>query len=113
MILAIMMSSKMFGQLLAFSGSTAALVGFISDLEVNRWFLLFILMAVPFLLCLFIDQVALMLVVIPIYMPLLQPLGFDPIWFWLLFLINITLGGMTPPFGYTMFAFKGVQPNVL
>ncbi len=112
MILAIMMSSKMFGQLLAFSGSTTALVGFISDIEVNRWFLLFILMAVPFLLCLFIDQVALMLVVIPIYMPLLQPLGFDPIWFWLLFLINITLGGITPPFGYTMFAFKGVQPTV-
>lgn len=112
MILAIMMSSKMFGQLLAFSGATTALVGFVSEVDVNRWVLLFILMAVPFLLCLFIDQVALMLVVIPIYMPLLQPLGFDPIWFWLLFLINITVGGITPPFGYTMFAFKGVQPDV-
>jgi len=112
MILAIMMSSKMFGQLLAFSGTTTALVGFVSEVDVNRWVLLFILMAVPFLLCLFIDQVALMLVVIPIYMPLLQPLGFDPIWFWLLFLINITVGGITPPFGYTMFAFKGVQPDV-
>ena len=112
MILAIMMSSKMFGQLLAFSGTTTALVGFVSEVDVNRWVLLFILMAVPFLLCLFIDQVALMLVVIPIYMPLLQPLGFDPIWFWLLFLINITVGEITPPFGYTMFAFKGVQPDV-
>jgi len=112
MILAIMMSSKMFGQLLAFSGATTALVAFVSEVDVNRWVLLFILMAVPFLLCLFIDQVALMLVVIPIYMPLLQPLGFDPIWFWLLFLINITVGGITPPFGYTMFAFKGVQPDV-
>lgn len=112
MIIVIMMSSKMFGQLLAFSGSTQALVGLLTELDANRWLLLFIMMAIPFVLCMFIDQIALMLIVIPIYVPLLPPLGFDPIWFWILFLINITVGGLTPPFGYTMFALKGVAPSM-
>ena len=39
-------------------------------------------------------------------------LGFDPVWFWLLFLVNITLGAITPPFGYTLFAFKVVVPGM-
>ena len=63
-------------------------------------------MILPFLLCMFIDQIALMLIVIPIYLPIIAELQFDPIWFWLLFLVNITVGGMTPPFGYTLFALK-------
>ena len=67
---------------------------------------LFLLMMLPFLLCMFIDQIALMLIVIPIYLPIVESLQFDPIWFWLLFLVNITVGGMTPPFGYTLFALK-------
>jgi TRAP-type C4-dicarboxylate transport system permease large subunit len=53
-----------------------------------------------------------MLIVIPIYKPLIATLGFDPIWFWLIFLINITIGGITPPFGYTLFALKGAAPQL-
>jgi TRAP-type C4-dicarboxylate transport system permease large subunit len=68
--------------------------------------MLFLLMILPFILCMFIDQIALMLIVIPIYLPIIARLEFDPIWFWLLFLVNITVGGMTPPFGYTLFALK-------
>jgi TRAP-type C4-dicarboxylate transport system permease large subunit len=60
----------------------------------------------------FIDQIALMMVIIPIYRPIVAQLGFDPIWFWLLFLINITVGGMTPPFGYTIFALKGAVEDI-
>ena len=75
-------------------------------LDQSRWVMLLLLMVLPFLLCMFIDQIALMLIVIPIYLPIIAELQFDPIWFWLLFLVNITVGGMTPPFGYTLFALK-------
>jgi tripartite ATP-independent transporter DctM subunit len=112
MILVIMMSSKLFGQLLAYSGATTALVEVVVTLELNRWIMLALLMALPFFLCFFIDQIALMLVVIPIYSPLLQPLGLNPLWFWILFLVNINVGGITPPFGYTMFALKGAAPSL-
>ena len=74
--------------------------------------MLLIMMAVPFLLCMFIDTIAVILLTIPIYQPVVDSLGFDPVWFWLLFLINITLGAITPPFGYTLFAFKAVVPDM-
>ena len=112
MILIIMASSKMFSQLLAFTGSTRELTGLITTLGYEPYVMLFIMMLIPFILCMFIDQIALMLVVIPIYQPLLATLGFDPIWFWLIMLLNVTVGGITPPFGYTMFAFKGSAPHV-
>ncbi len=112
MILVIMASSKMFSQLLAFTGSTRELTSLIVTLNFEPYVMLFLMMLIPFILCMFIDQIALMLVVIPIYQPLLGTLGFDPIWFWLIMLLNVTVGGITPPFGYTMFAFKGSAPDV-
>jgi tripartite ATP-independent transporter DctM subunit len=106
MILIIMASSKLFSQLLAFTGGAAALTEWVAAMEFAPWIMLIILMALPFVLCMFIDQIALMLIIIPIYKPIIEILGFDPLWFWLLFLVNITVGGMTPPFGYTLFALK-------
>ena len=106
MILIIMASSKLFSQLLAFTGGASALTEWVAAMEYAPWIMLIILMALPFLLCMFIDQIALMLIIIPIYKPIIEILGFDPLWFWLLFLVNITVGGMTPPFGYTLFALK-------
>ncbi len=112
MILAIMAMSKMFTQLLAFTGATSELVELVSNLGFAPIFMLIIMLAVPFLLCMFIDTIAVILLTIPIYQPVVDSLGFDPVWFWLLFLINITLGAITPPFGYTLFAFKAVVPDM-
>ena len=84
MILVIMASSKMFSQLLAFTGSTRELTNVVAGLDLSAYVMLFIMMLIPFILCMFIDQIALMLVVIPIYQPLIKSLEFDPIWFWLL-----------------------------
>ena len=92
MILLIMASSRMFSQLLAFSGATTELTNLIVSLDWSPMLMLFIMMLIPFILCMFIDQIALMLVVIPIYQPLLSTLGFDPVWFWLIMLLNVTVG---------------------
>ena len=46
---------------------------------------------------------------VPLYGPLVSTLGFDPVWFWTLFLINLTIGSLTPPFGYTLFAFAAAS----
>lgn len=106
MILIIMASSQLFSQLLAFTGGASALTQWVVGLDLAPWLMLIVLLALPFILCMFIDQIALMMIVIPIYVPLVNFLGFDPLWFWLLFLVNISVGGMTPPFGYTLFALK-------
>lgn len=111
MILIIIACSMFFGQLLTFTGATTGLVGMASSFGLPPLGTFFILMLIPFLLCMFVDLFAVMLIAIPIYEPLLGVYGFDPVWFWMLFLINMTLGAMTPPFGYTIFALKGAAPE--
>ena len=112
MILAIMAMSKMFTQLLAFTGATGELVNLVANLGYSPIVMLLVMLAVPFILCMFIDTIAVILLTVPIYQPVVTALEFDPVWFWLLFLVNITLGAITPPFGYTLFAFKAVVPDM-
>nr|WP_279384651.1 TRAP transporter large permease subunit [Halomonas lionensis] len=113
MIIIIVASSKLFGQLLSFMGATSGLINFVSTLELSDWMMFFILMLIPFVLCMFIDQFAFILLAIPLYAPVVSAYDFDPIWFWTIFLINLTVGSLTPPFGYTLFALKGAADNVL
>ncbi|MSP81164.1 MAG: TRAP transporter large permease subunit [Rhodospirillales bacterium] len=112
LLLLVMACATMFSQLLAFTGATRELGDFVVSQNLPGPVMLFIMMAAPFVLFMFLDQVALMMVLIPIYQPLLKVYGFDPIWFWTLFLIIATVGGISPPFGYTMFAFKSAVPEV-
>ena len=111
-ILVIMASSTLFSQLLALSGATRALAQVVAGIDVSTMLLLLIMMAIPFVLCMFMDQIAVSIVFIPIYQPILVVAGFDPLWFWTLFLINVTLGGFTPPFGYVLFALKAASANL-
>ncbi len=112
LLLIIMCSAVMFSQLLTFTGATRALGQFVVGLELPAALMLFAMMALPFVLFMFLDQVALMLVLIPIYQPILKIYEFDPIWFWTLFLVVATVGGLTPPFGYVLFALKSAAPDV-
>lgn len=112
MIMLIVASSKLFGQLLSFFGATAGLIDFVGDLQIEGWMMFLILMFIPLILCMFIDQFAFLLLAIPLYEPIIRTYDFDPMWFWTLFLINLTIGSITPPFGYTLFALKGAASNV-
>jgi tripartite ATP-independent transporter DctM subunit len=112
LLLVIMCSAVMFSQLLTFTGATRAMGELIVSFALPGWIMLFLMMVLPFVLFMFFDQVAIMLVLIPIYQPIIKIYGFDEIWFWTLFLINATLGGLTPPFGYVLFALKSAAPDV-
>jgi len=111
-VLIIMATSKMFTQLLAFTGATRALVAAVMDLGLDPTSMLFVMLLVPFILCMFVDQIAIMLILVPLFQPLVKSFGFEPTWFWLLFLINMSLGGITPPLGYTIFAFQSVASQL-
>jgi tripartite ATP-independent transporter DctM subunit len=111
MVMLILASATMFAQLLAYTGATVNLAEWVSGLGLPRLTMLLVMLAMPFFWCMFCDQIALLIVISPIYTPVLKALQFDPVWFWTLMLINVTVGGMTPPFGYTMFAFKGAAPQ--
>ncbi|EKV27717.1 TRAP-type C4-dicarboxylate transport system, large permease component [Caenispirillum salinarum AK4] len=112
MIMIIMVSSVSFSQLLNMTGVTFKLVGFVTELALPLVLMFIMLQALPFILCMFIDQIALMIMLVPLYQPIITALGFDPLWFWTIFLVNMSIGGITPPFGYTLFALQGVTKGV-
>lgn len=109
-MLAIMACATMFSQLLIFSGALRALGDFVVHLDLSYVAMLALLLIVPFLLFMFLDQVSVLMVLIPIYQPIINIYEFDAIWFWTLILIVATVGGITPPFGYTLYAFKSAVP---
>lgn len=111
-ILVIMASAILFGQVLAFTGGIQELGNAVGQIKENRWLIFFLMMLLPFVLCMFVDQIGLMMVLIPIYDPLIKTLGFDPVWFWMQFLINMVVGAITPPFGYIIFALKASVPGM-
>lgn len=112
LMLIIMCSAVMFSQLLTVTGAARALGELVVGLSLPAAIMLFAMMAVPFVLFMFLDQIALMLVLVPIYQPIIRIYGFDELWFWTLFLIVATVGGLTPPFGYILFALKSAAPDV-
>lgn len=112
MIVLIMAASVTFSQLLAFTGATGQLTKVITSLTSDPAAALFLMMLVPFILFMVLDEVAVLLVLVPIYQPIVSHFEFDPVWFWMLMLINSTLGAMTPPVGYMLFALKGAAPEL-
>jgi tripartite ATP-independent transporter DctM subunit len=112
MIMIIMVSSVAFSQVLNMSGVTLKLVAAVTALDAPLVLMFIALMLLPFVLCMFIDQIALMILLVPLYKPIIEVLGFDPLWFWAIFLINMSIGGITPPFGYTLFSLQGVARDV-
>ena len=68
------------------------------------------LLILLFLGC-FMDQVSMMMITIPLFMPIVQNLGFDPVWFGVLMLMVLEISLATPPFGLLLFVAKGASPQ--
>lgn len=110
-ILFIIVGATTFAQILTFSGATTGLVKAIEAAQFPGWGVLAVMMLVLLVLGCFIDQVSMMLITLPFFMPLVALYDFDPIWFGVLFLICMQLGLLTPPFGMLLFTMKSVAPK--
>src|SRR6266852_4317757 len=110
-ILLIIVGATTFSQILAFSGATNGLVTVIREAQLTPVVVLWAMMLVLLVLGCFIDQVSMMLITLPFFMPLVELYRFDPIWFGVMFLICLQLGLLTPPFGMLLFTMKSVAPR--
>lgn len=110
-VLFIIVGATAFSQLLGFSGATNGFLGAVSGLHLGPQLLLVTMVLILLVLGCFVDQVSMMLLTLPFFMPLVISAGIDPIWFGVLFLIAMQLGLMTPPFGLLLFTMKGVVPR--
>ena len=110
MILFIILGATTFSQILSFSGATDGLVSTILGQGLSRLALVALMMLTLIFLGIFVDQVSMMLITLPVFMPLVQKLDIDPIWFGVLFLICMQLGLLLPPHGLLLMTMRGVAP---
>jgi tripartite ATP-independent transporter DctM subunit len=107
----IVFGSATFSQLLAFSGASSGLVRWATSFDLAPIAMLMAMFAVLLLLGMFMEQISMMLLTVPIFFPLAVTLGFDPIWFALIILLALEISFTTPPFGLLLFVMKGVAPK--
>jgi tripartite ATP-independent transporter DctM subunit len=110
MILFIIVGATTFSQVLSFSGASNGLVEMIAGLGLSPMAVIAAMMLLLVFLGLFVEQVSMMLITLPIYMPLVQKYGVDPVWFGVMFLICMQLGLLLPPHGLLLMTMKGVAP---
>jgi tripartite ATP-independent transporter DctM subunit len=111
MVFAIIATSSTFSMVLAYTGASKGLVGLVENLHVHPMLILISMQFIVAFMGCFMDSVAMMMICMPVFMPISNALGFDPVWFGILFLINVEMGQMTPPFGMLLFVMKGVAPK--
>jgi tripartite ATP-independent transporter DctM subunit len=110
MIFMIVIVSTTYGQILAFTGAASGMTEFIIKLSIPPIVILIGMLFVILILGCFMETVAIMMITIPIYMPVVNAFHYNPIWFGVLMLIALETGLITPPFGVTLFVMKGVAP---
>jgi tripartite ATP-independent transporter DctM subunit len=111
MIFLIIISASAFSQILAFTGTTAKIVSFASDSGYAPMTILIGMMVTMIVLGSFLDELALLMISIPIYMPVVSALAFDPVWFGLMMLLTLEIATISPPYGLALFVLKGVVPD--
>ncbi len=111
MLLAILLGAMAFGQVLSYSGAAKGLVQLATHVALHPIIVVIAMQFVVLALGCFMDEVAIIMMVIPIYMPIVHGLGIDPSWFIILLLINMEIGLTTPPFGLILFVMQGTVPD--
>jgi tripartite ATP-independent transporter DctM subunit len=112
MILLIIVGSTAYSQLLAVTGATAGLTSMVQQAALPPLAVVLGMQICLFVLGCFLDAVSIMLLTVPVFVPLVIAYGLDPVWFCVLILIQLELGGITPPFGVLLYVMKGVRPEL-
>ncbi len=110
MALLIIFGSATFSALLAFSGASSGLIKWATAFDLAPITMLLVMFCILLVLGMFMDQLSMMLLTVPIFFPLAQTLDFDLIWFAVIVLLALEISFTTPPFGLLLFVMKGVSP---
>ena len=110
MILFIIVGATTFSQILSFSGASNGIVSVITGHGLSQNAIIIGMMLILIFLGLFVDQVSMMLITLPIFMPIVQQMGIELVWFGVMFLICMQLGLLLPPHGLLLMTMKGVVP---
>jgi len=110
MILWIVIAASAFTALYAVTGAQSLMTDILLGAPGGRWGAIILMQLVFFALGCFMDPTGILMITTPIFFPVVQQLGFDPLWFGVLFVVNMEMAFLTPPFGLNLFFLKGVAP---
>ncbi len=110
MILFIIVGATTFSQILSFSGASNGLAQLITSFGLPPLAVIAGMMLFLIFLGIFVEQVSMMMITLPIFMPIVQQMGVDLVWFGVMFLICMQLGLLMPPHGLLLMTMKGVAP---
>ncbi len=111
MIFAIMIGATLFGFVMTVLNVPQALTLLVTELEANRWIVFLAINVLILILGCILESVSIIYITLPILYPIIMKLGFDPIWFNVVLLINLELALITPPVGMNLFVLQGVSPE--
>ena len=112
MIFTILIGAILFNNFLVLSAVPDAIGAWIEGLAVSKMMILVIILLIYLILGCALDALAMILLTIPIFFPVIQKLGFDPIWFGIVIVMVVELGLITPPVGMNVFIIKGMAPEI-
>jgi tripartite ATP-independent transporter DctM subunit len=112
MIFVIVMGALVFNVFFAVTTIPMELAGWVSGLALPPVFIIVIIILMYIVLGTFLDELAMILLTIPIFYPVVTRLGFDPIWFGVVIVLVVEMGMISPPVGMTMFVVKGIAPDI-
>lgn len=110
MTLLIIAASTTFAQALAYSGASNGMIQWFLSFDLKPLAILLVMIGIILILGMFMDQLSMMLITLPVFIPIAKTLGFDLVWFGLLLLLAYEIGFTTPPFGLLLFIMLGVAP---
>jgi tripartite ATP-independent transporter DctM subunit len=110
MALWILVAATLFGVVYTMAGAQSLVMEMVESLQVNRWLILAAMQVILLIFGAFMDDYAVITICAPIFVPIARHLGFDPIWFSIVFILNMQAAYLTPPFGWALILMKGVAP---
>ncbi|MDI5983239.1 TRAP transporter large permease subunit [Halomonas sp. M4R5S39] len=111
MFMWIILAALCFGAVFDGLGAVRAIENiFLDRIGMSPWQILVMMQLSYILLGMFLDDTAMLVIVAPLYVPLVISLGFDPIWYGVLYTITVQIAYMTPPFGYNLFLMRAMAP---
>jgi len=111
MIMWIVLGAKCFVHIYSATGASDFVGDLMSGLPLNKWFIVIIMQFIILFLGMFIDPIGIMMICVPVFLPIIESFGMSPIWFGVLFTINLEMAYITPPFGLNLFYLKSILPS--
>jgi tripartite ATP-independent transporter DctM subunit len=111
MVFYIIIGAGVFNAVFLYLGGGTLIKNMLVAIPLGKWFILAVMMFILFVMGFFISWQGLLYVIVPIFLPVVKSLGFNPLWFALLVCLNLQMSFLTPPFAYAIFFVKGASPQ--